>query len=252
MGPFMTVGFIMLAVLGLAPEARAVPSFTWIDPWNVTLLPNCSIGGICGGNPRAFGASATFDGQIVDTVSDTAVAKSAWRTSAGTFGSGSTGLTFSRHFLLSGSPQGWNVSLGGLLMGSVGAGGQFANASVTARAAISPGPSLLEWHEERVNSLPEFATVNQAKDQTTALADGLYTVTGSLSTLAGFSGCACVAFSNFFAGLDAPVGSFQVNVAASPVPEPSSFLLLATGLFGVAWARRNWSAWLAKRAEACR
>ena len=179
-----------------------------------------------------------FDGQILDTMSDTAVAKSAWSSGAGTFSSGSTGLTFSRHFLLSGSLHGWNVSLEGLLVGSVGAGGQFANASVTASAAISPGASPLQWREERVNSLPGTLSVNQAQNQTSQFTDGLYTVTGLLSTLAGFSGCACIAFSTFFAGLGNPVGSFQVNVVASPVPEPSSLFLLATGLFGAAWARR--------------
>lgn len=121
-----------------------------------------------------------------------------------------------------------------------------SNASVTARAAISPGPSPLQWREDRGHSLPDFASVNQAQSQTSELADGLYTVTGSLSSLAGFSGCACIAFSTFLGGIDNPVGSFQVNVAASPLPEPSSCLLLATGLLGVAWARRNWPVFACK------
>ena len=173
----MTAGVIMLAVLGLTHEVEAVPSFTGMS----LSCPIVPIGGNCGGNPRACGATAMFDGQILDTMSDTAVAKSAWSSGAGTFSSGSTGLTFSRHFLLSGSLHGWNVSLEGLLVGSVGAGGQFANASVTASAAISPGASPLQWREERVNSLPGSFSVNQAQNQTSQFADGLYTVTGSLT-----------------------------------------------------------------------
>ena len=83
----------------------------------------------------------------------------------------------------------------------MGAGGQFANAFVTASAAISQGPSPLQWREARVNSLPEFASVNQAKNQASGLADGLYTVTGWLSALAGFSGCACIGSQPSCAGL---------------------------------------------------
>jgi hypothetical protein len=172
-----------------------------------------------------------FDGQIADTVSDTAVAKSSWATGAGTFSSGSTGLTFSRQFLLAGSPEGWNISLDGILVGSVGAGGEFASASVSASAAISPGPTPLQWREERFNSLPSDTAVNQAKNQTLQLPDGLYTVTGSLSTVAGFSGCPCIAFSDFFGQSSNSNSSFQVTVGAFPlaIPEPSSLLLLTSG-----------------------
>ena len=244
MGRFKTAGFIILAVLGFSANVHAVPALTWLDSWNVTLLPNCSIAGSCGGNPRAFGTSALFDGQILDTTSDIAVAKSAWASGAGSFSSGSTGLTFLRHFALSGSPQGWNVSLNGLLVGSIGAGGQFASAFVTAGAAISPGPTSLQWREERFNSLPGFTSVNQAKGQTSILSDGLYTITGSLSTAAGFSGCPCIAFSDFFGAFPpgpSPFG-FEIRVSASAVPEPSSLLLLTTGLTAAAWVYRKRSA----------
>ncbi len=140
----VTLTFIALVIL--VPPAEAVPSFTWTEPWEVTLLPK-----ICGGPSalcesfvgRAFGASATVDGQIRDTTVDVAVAKSQW--GAGNSASiGSTSVQFSRTFLLSDSSQGWNVNLSGLLNGMLTAAGNSwfgaPRASVQADATISRTP----------------------------------------------------------------------------------------------------------------
>jgi hypothetical protein len=189
----------------------------------------------------AFGSSATQSGQILDTTSDTAVAKAATETRTG-----DAGVRFSRQFELSGSPQGWNVSLSGQLNGSLGALGTStgAHASVLAQATISP--SLGIDLSRQVGFTPPFQDVpytvlSLSQTHTALLSDGVYTVTGLLRTQNGSQGG--VAGSDFF-GLFLPTPpqppfGFQVSVSASAVPEPSSVLLLATGLVGAAWAYRK-------------
>ena len=74
----LSVGTFMLFVLVTMPhDAGAVPSFTWERPWNVSLdrLFSFDPTGISIGQARAFGASATMDGQIFDTTADIATAK---------------------------------------------------------------------------------------------------------------------------------------------------------------------------------
>ncbi len=245
---FLCLTLVTLSVL--VTHAEAIPSFLWTEPWDVTLLPKQ-----CGGPPtlcesfvgRAFGTSAMFDGQIRDVTADVAVAKSQW--SAGNAASiGGTSLQFSRTFLLSESPQGWNINLSGLLNGTLTAAGNSGfgapSASVQADATISMTPLHLTW-SERVSGPPPFQpvvntlSVNHMQSATAFVSDGTYTVTGSLATGAGSLGN--VAFSDFFAS------GFQVSVGASPLPEPSSVWLCSTGLAILAWqifrqtkrARRN-------------
>jgi hypothetical protein len=43
----------------------------------------------------------------------------------------------------------------------------------------------------------------------------------------------------FFDALGTPGDGFRVNVSASPVPEPSSLVLVATGLAEAAWGYRK-------------
>jgi hypothetical protein len=138
MARFVSGAFIALVVLGFSPDVHAVPSFTWTEPWNVTLLSNCLPFNptLCGSHPRAFGASATQDGQILNTTADIAVAKSSWA-AGNSPGTGSTGVMFSRQFVLSGAPEGWTVSLDGILNGALTAFGS-NTARVTAEASITP------------------------------------------------------------------------------------------------------------------
>ncbi len=68
MTQFISAAVIVLVVLGFSPDVQAVPSFSWIEPWNVTLLSNTNRFGTPLGE-RAFGASATHDGQILDVAS---------------------------------------------------------------------------------------------------------------------------------------------------------------------------------------
>ena len=70
--------FIMLLVVALSREVQAVPDFGWGLPWSVTLQDHRACP-ICSPlfERRAFGASATQDGQILDTTADTAMAKAA-------------------------------------------------------------------------------------------------------------------------------------------------------------------------------
>lgn len=240
---FMRAAFIVLAVLGFSPDVQAVPSFTWTEPWNVTLLSNCLPFNptTCGSHPRAFGASATQDGQILNTTADTAVAKSSW--AAGNFsGSGSTGVTFSRQFLLSGAPEGWTVSLSGILNGGITTFGS-NSAGVVAGASIAPSLGItFDVQRPSFAEPPVFVLVNQSQLQTAVLPDGAYTVAGSLITRSGGgSGQSASFFFDSLAGR--PGDGFRVSVTATPVPEPSSQLLLATGLMGAAWAYRKRAVW---------
>ena len=106
------VALIVFVILCVSPNVHAVPTFTWTEPWSVTLFPNSPP--FCQSCGRAFGASATQDGQILNTTLDAAVAKS-FVSSGGPDdeSGGSTGLSFSRHLMLTGSPSGWAVSLNG-------------------------------------------------------------------------------------------------------------------------------------------
>jgi hypothetical protein len=183
----------------------------------------------------AFGSSATQSGQILDTTSDTAVAKAATETRTG-----DAGVTFSRQFELSGSPQGWNVSLSGQLNGSLGALGMStgAHASVSATAAISPFIGLDLSQQVGFPAGDSSSELRLSQTHTGFLSDGVYRVTGLLRTVSGALGG--VASSDFFAvSTTNPQPGFQVSVSAGAVPEPSTVLLLATGLIGLAWAYRK-------------
>jgi hypothetical protein len=187
--------FIVFTIFALSPDVQAVPTFTWIEPWNVTLLPVTTQNGTPLGR-QAFGSAATQSGQILDTTSDTAVAKAATQTRTG-----DAGVAFSREFELSGSPQGWNVSLTGVLNGSLLALGTSigAHASVLATAEISPFLGLDLSREVELRTGDALSELSLSQIHTAFLSDGLYTVTGSLRTVSGALGG--VALSDFFGGL---------------------------------------------------
>jgi hypothetical protein len=153
-----------------------------------------------------------------------------------TFGgaSASTGINFTRTFQLSGSPDGWNVTLSARLVGLLlAAFNSSPTASVTASASISGGPAInfgtISVTEGRQNS------VDDARDQTAVLADGTYTTQGGIETAASISASGIfmsgTAFADFFANRGGQPSGLFVAVDAKPIPEPSMGLLCATAIF---------------------
>jgi hypothetical protein len=148
--------------------------------------------------------------------------------------SGTTGVTFSRQFLLSGAPQGWLISLTGVLDGQLFVaqgpnGDAIGRVSANAQIGSFVVVNFLEGRGPAAIGSVTRDDIHLSDTKIGALLDGMYTVTGSVRTTGaspggGFGGA------NFF---DARPGSgFQVSVLASPspLPEPSGSVLLGTGV----------------------
>jgi hypothetical protein len=264
---FLVQRFRLLGLFGIGviwsliftANILASPTATWTTPWNVTLGLETAVGSAS--NMRAFGASSTADGQIGNTgsageaLSGTgALAKSTSLVFFDFFGEqfasseASTEVDFSRSFSLKDSAGGWSLSLTGLLNGDLVAGNRYAgpSASVSARAQIG-APSQGFFLSDSVSPSPGIDP-----DEETTFApgsfegffrDGIYTVTGALSTSAfvgnntpsepGFG------LANFFDSN--PSSGFSVRLNASPVPETINLVgaFAVFGFCGYIWFRRS-------------
>lgn len=221
----------------------ADPFFAWDSPWAVTLLPDCPPGPEitsvdCFAPPlRAFGTGSLSNG-ISETTADRAFAQAS-SSSFGRFTSGSEAVLFTRSFTLSGSPDGWQVALNGELNGDLSAGGLGNSAFVRAEASITPILSIA--FNDSVRGTADLAIdrrfIHQSLDSSGHFADGSYEVEGALTTGAGTTSVPPGPASAFF-GQTLPGGSpgygFAVALTASPIPEPSTFFLLSSGLALVA------------------
>src|SRR5262249_53375952 len=155
------------------------------------------------------------------------------------------GGTFDRAFTLSGSPTGrWRVTLFGHLIGSLFT---FGAADVHPRAQVSGSITLFDANNNEVDKLVwgEFIIdmqasrdIDQAQQTTQSLLESRspYTVHGELTTTATIDGTLASpgpqANANFFSNpVPPPPNSLPVGltafVEATPVPEPSTLLLLA-------------------------
>ena len=160
-------------------------------------------------------------------------------------------VDFSRSFSLQGSPEGWSLSLTGFLNGDLQAFNHYqdSTASVSARAQIDV-PSQGFLISDSVTAEfpgsgddPESKTISAPGSFEGFFRDGIYTVTGALSTSAfvadnGFMpGAGAIA--NFFDSN--PSSGFSVRLDAAPVPETINLFgaFAVLGFCTYIWFRRR-------------
>lgn len=211
-----------------APQARGALISQWTEPWQVT-LPSPILGGSSAAASRAFGASSTADGQINDrgaagdSLPDTdavAKAKASVGSSVIALQTATAEVDFARHFLLSGSPTGWYVTISLDVAGTLKSGDTTSAATIQALFEIV-GVGGVPFGKS-VSGEGGNLTVAQGPQMTFILPDGTYNAHGTLLVTAQNDDLLGSASSNFF---DTVVG----RVTATAVPEPSSLILAALG-----------------------
>lgn len=273
--------------------AQADPLFQWTESFQPSFN---LVAGAAGPSSAAanFGAAATANGQTTNlgSAGDTGAATAFLRSfvsvvaNSSNKSSGEEDASFHRNFSLSGSPDGWDVSVGGFLNGLVAFR---APNSLQPEADVRASGSLLEVG----NPLPLLNVVlNVSLDTTTGISvssggtgiiglpNGDYIFRGFLAADASIEPAIFLsgnALSDFYTGsrglsltLDAeprtvplppppppprpppppfmtrflgPATMFLVSEDIPPVPEPSTWVLVATGLTsllpGICWRRRK-------------
>jgi hypothetical protein len=225
-------------VVSAPPALHAIPIAIWTQPWQVTLG-----GRIAAGDAvlmRGFGAVGTAGEPLPGT---SAVASSLSNVfaapSADSFAN--TGVGFSRTFTLSGSPDGWLVTLDSSLNGLMIAGGPDDSpiARVIAFAAISGEGSTFEGYSKKVTAIinnQNIVPVSLAKTHSVILPDGTYMVVGQLLTEATVDGYTVLsgdaagrASSNFSDSFDVSADATPFAGTIAMIPEPS-YLVPSAGL----------------------
>lgn len=226
---------ITLTLLSVPQKIYADPVAQWLGPWSPTLNPitaNINFGGDASAF-RSFGDLG--DAETLPDTAGSAFSRASADSSLLGGGSASTGVAFNRAFQLSGSPEGWDVTLSARLVGLLFAATPTApSATVTSGAQIVGGPSVLFGP---TSVTPGFQrSIDDAKTAPTVLADGTYAVTGFLTTAASVSASlnpfAVGSAKSDFASRSGD--GFFVGVDAVPVPESSTLFLLGLGLIALA------------------
>jgi hypothetical protein len=235
---------VLLATMAGATSSSAVPTFTWDGPWNVTLDP--VVIEVAGSGRRAFGAGTTTDGQILGVNDDAAVAKVFARADpgdeAGTFAS--SRVSFSRQFTLSGSQQGWAVSLTGDWSGVLSGDGNFrttaqgniaSNVTIPGGGFINVGPQA-----SAASGGPFVFPYASVVTDTQGLFDGTYTVEGFIEASAQTYASVAGTFGAFAQSDYFDAGALAVSLRVMPGPEQATAWLMLAGLGClVAWGRRR-------------
>jgi hypothetical protein len=219
---------LLVFALALAWPTHGQAGFVWLDDgWKVTLDMNIPKGVYS--KQRAFGASATEDGQVFDVAADVATAKARTQSFFDPNGSFARArVNFERDFRLEGDPGFWLVTLQGVLSGRLTVFDPDDETAATvfalARVSDTDGELALDWGQnlEGNGTIDLFEPMNK----TLVLPNGDYTVSGLLDafTILSTDVGAASADSDFF-----NAGSFVVAVSAAPVPEPSSSLGAVSG-----------------------
>jgi hypothetical protein len=221
---------IFLIALVTPCSVLAIPNFTWEGPWTVTFIPRClpsTVGGAeqCTLQERGFGISAR-NGEA-DVLADQVFAQA-----AGVRGnpnaSNVASVEFLRQYRLSGSPQGWIVTLEAVLKGRLVAG---PNTIATVNAHV---PGVVEYFDA-LSAGPESSETrvyNERFHRTRFEPDGVGGLYGQLITNEGGGTMATTARAFFGQNLQGGESGFglQVILQATPVPDVSSVLTFTTGL----------------------
>ena len=242
----------VLAIGAFLPHVVSADSnLTWASPWVVTITPNCTDYSFpfrdeCLGS-RGFGENA-FPETVRGTEDEQAVA---WMNSGGRVrGTLLVGaIDFYRDFILRGPGTEWDVTLNGLLTGgttlfnprpqseySFG-----ANSSVSVTADITSIANGTRWlplsysNTVRNTSGHPIDRIEKGYDLPLStngiLPGGNYRISGQLrgshvtSYAAGEWGGASY--------------QWTVSAAATPIPEPSTWLVLATGFVALLFLRKQ-------------
>lgn len=246
-----SIEVIFSLALALPTPGAATP-IDWQGPWNVQLDQN-QING-AGAKQRAFGVSATLDGQTVDLEADIALAR-AEAVVLAVDSSAVARVEFERSFRLFGSPHGWLVGLQGVLTGSlfiVTDPGMEGEATIFGRATIFDNNGNLVGFDKNGNFVGLSIDVAKTREvegltpfvldlseDAAFLDDGNYLIKGFLQASATGAlpprgqSPPVIAQSLFFNG------GWEVSISATPVPEPSTPLLIGAALVVMAAMRRK-------------
>jgi hypothetical protein len=108
---------VLATAIILSSTAQSDPIAKWLGPWSPSFNP-LEISIDFGGDASAFRSfGALGDAETLPDTSARAFSRASADSSTLGGGSASTGLAFNRSFMLSGSPEGWDVTLSGRLVG---------------------------------------------------------------------------------------------------------------------------------------
>jgi hypothetical protein len=271
----------LLSSIFFPQTSQAVPMFTWQEPFQVGQFLRANQGTVTGAFAN-FGQMASMDQETTNlgAAGEMGPATAFMRAGASVasnptlFSDAGVGVSFSRAFVLAGSPAGWSVSITGYIAGILSTTliGSDSSSSVTADADIVRLRGEIAFNAQANSS---GFTENTTGAGSVILDDGAYIFEGSLRAFAsiGSSDCGfCVSLSNFYNGLagfsatldaaplelvSAPISADSSTVSGPytpvvdvsltfPIPEPGTLALICPAIVGLlCWQRqrkeRDWT-----------